>query len=127
LPKKVAAALPLPAQPEEILFRVEGKCPLLVDRTISEWLRTKTLPTKADLQNPKCAYLFCRPRPLEPSGLGRRLNPINIIRLSLELCRDTEGIFAGAHSRVWKIPRMACSQAAFWFHEKMIASFLSRL
>src|SRR6266542_90899 len=77
LPKKVAAVRPLPAQPEEILFRVEGKMstfggPHDLGMAANEDL---ALFTKADLQDPKYAYLFLPASPPGTSGLGRRLNP----------------------------------------------------
>ena len=77
LRRKVAAVRPLPAQPEEILFRVEGKMstfggPHDLGMAANEDL---ALFTKADLQNPKYAYLFLRAPPPGTSGLGRRLNP----------------------------------------------------
>src|SRR5436309_13464477 len=76
-PTKVAAVQQLPAQPEEILFRVEGKMstfggPHDLGMTVNEDL---ALFTKADLQNPKYAYLFLPAPPPGTSGLGRRLNP----------------------------------------------------
>jgi hypothetical protein len=75
--KSVAAVPPLPAQPEEILFRVEGKMstfggPHDLGMAANEDL---ALFTKADLQNPKYAYLFLPAPPPGTSGLGRRLNP----------------------------------------------------
>ena len=77
LPRKTAAVRPLPAQPEEILFRVEGKMstfggPHDLGMTANEDL---ALFTKADLQDPKYAYLFLPASPPGTSGLGRRLNP----------------------------------------------------
>ena len=77
LPRKIAAVRPLPAQPEEILFRVEGKMstfggPHDLGMAANEDL---ALFTKADLQNPKYAYLFLPAPPPGTSGLGRRLNP----------------------------------------------------
>jgi len=64
-------------QPEEILFRVEGKMstfggPHDLGMSPDEGL---ALFTKADLQNPKYAYLFLPAPPPGTSGLGRRLNP----------------------------------------------------
>jgi hypothetical protein len=77
LPKKVAAARPLPAQPEEILFRVEGKMSTFGGPHDLEMAANKDLAlfTKADLQNPKYAYLLLPAPPPGTSGLGRRLNP----------------------------------------------------
>src|SRR5438477_5701723 len=77
LPRKTAAVRPLPAQPEEILFRVEGKMstfggPHDLGMSPDEGL---ALFTKPDLQNPKYAYLFLPAPPPGTSGLGRRLNP----------------------------------------------------
>jgi N-acetylmuramoyl-L-alanine amidase len=77
LPRKAAAVRPLPAQPEEILFRVEGKMstfggPHDLGMAADEDL---ALFTKADLQDPKYAYLFLPASPPGTSGLGRRLNP----------------------------------------------------
>src|SRR5256886_7627205 len=77
LPRKVTAVRPLPAQPEEILFRVEGKMstfggPHDLGMAANEDL---ALFTKADLQDPKYAYLFLPASPPGTSGLGRRLNP----------------------------------------------------
>src|SRR6266700_2766554 len=74
---KVGVVRPLPAQPEEILFRVEGKMstfggPQDLGMAADEDL---ALFTKADLQNPKYAYLFLPAPPPGTSGLGRRLNP----------------------------------------------------
>jgi hypothetical protein len=68
---------PLAAQPEEILFRVEGKMstfggPHDLGMAANEDL---ALFTKADLRNPKYAYLFLPASPPGTSGLGRRLNP----------------------------------------------------
>src|SRR5438045_8669260 len=76
-PRKIASVRPLPAQPEEILFRVEGKMstfggPHDLGMAANEDL---ALFTKADLQNPKYAYLFLAASPSGTSGLGRRLNP----------------------------------------------------
>ncbi len=76
-PKKVAAVRPLPTQPEEILFRVEGKMstfggPLDFGMAPDEGL---ALFDKADLTNPKYAYLFLPAPPPGTSGLGRRLDP----------------------------------------------------
>jgi hypothetical protein len=75
--KSVVGVRPLPAQPEEILFRVEGKMstfggPQDLGMAANEEL---ALFTKADLQNPKYAYLFLPAPPPGTSGLGRRLNP----------------------------------------------------
>jgi N-acetylmuramoyl-L-alanine amidase len=75
--RKIAAVRPLPAQPEEILFRVEGKMstfggPQDLGMAANEDL---ALFTKADLQDPKYAYLFLPASPPGTSGLGRRLNP----------------------------------------------------
>ncbi len=77
LPRKVTAVRPLPTQPEEILFRVEGKMstfggPHDLGMAANEDL---ALFTKADLQNSKYAYLFLPAPPPGTSGLGRRLNP----------------------------------------------------
>src|SRR5438874_6519273 len=77
LPRKTAAVRPLPAQPEEILFRVEGKMstfggPHDLGMAANEDL---ALFTKADLQNPKYSYLFLPTPPPGTTGLGRRLNP----------------------------------------------------
>ena len=75
--KSVAGVRPLPAQPEEILFRVEGKMstfggPHDLGMAANEDL---ALFTKVDLQNPKYSYLFLPAPPPGTSGLGRRLNP----------------------------------------------------
>src|SRR5947207_14836153 len=75
--RKVAVVRPLPVQPEEILFRVEGKMstfggPHDLGMSPDEGL---ALFTKPDLQNPKYAYLFLPAPPPGTSGLGRRLNP----------------------------------------------------
>lgn len=75
--KKAAAGGPLPAPSEKILFRVEGKMstfggPHDLGMAANEDL---ALFTKADLQNPKYAYLFLPAPPPGTSGLGRRLNP----------------------------------------------------
>jgi hypothetical protein len=77
LPRKAAPVRPLPSQPEEILFRVEGKMstfggPHDLGMAANEDL---ALFTKADLQDPKYAYLFLPASPPGTSGLGRRLNP----------------------------------------------------
>jgi hypothetical protein len=77
LSKKISVVRPLPAQPEEILFRVEGKMstfggPQDLGIAANEDL---ALFTKADLQDPKYAYLFLPASPPGTSGLGRRLNP----------------------------------------------------
>src|SRR5213596_1537007 len=74
---KVGVVRPLPVQPEEILFRVEGKMstfggPQDLGMAANEDL---ALFTKADLQDPKYAYLFLPASPPGTSGLGRRLNP----------------------------------------------------
>ena len=75
--KRIAVVRSLPAQPEEILFRVEGKMstfggPHDLGMAANEDL---ALFTKADLQDPKYAYLFLPASPPGTSGLGRRLNP----------------------------------------------------
>jgi N-acetylmuramoyl-L-alanine amidase len=77
LPKKGAAVRPLPAQPEEILFRVEGKMstfggPHDLGMSADEGL---ALFGNADLKDPKYSYLFLPAPPPGTSGLGRRLNP----------------------------------------------------
>ena len=77
LPRKVSAARPLPAQPEEILFRVEGKMstfggPHDLGMSPDEGL---ALFSNADLKDPKYSYLFLPAPPPGTSGLGRRLNP----------------------------------------------------
>jgi hypothetical protein len=74
--RKTVTVRPLPAQPEEILFRVEGKMstfggPHGLGMAANEDL---ALFTKADLQNPKYAYLFLPAPPPGTSGLGLRLN-----------------------------------------------------
>src|SRR6059058_3102214 len=76
-PTKVAAVRQLPAQPEKILFRVEGKMstfggPHDLGMAANEDV---ALFSKADLQNPKYTYLFLPASPPGTSGLGRRLNP----------------------------------------------------
>src|SRR5881398_3100246 len=76
-PRKIAAVRPLPTQPEEILFRVEGKMstfggPHDLGMAANEDL---ALFNKADLQNPKYSYLFLPAPPPGTTGLGRRLNP----------------------------------------------------
>src|SRR5438045_5760921 len=76
-PRKIAAVGPLPAQPEEILFRVEGKMSTFGGPN-DLWMATNedlALFNKADLQNPKYSYLFLPAPPPGTSGLGRRLNP----------------------------------------------------
>lgn len=75
--RKAVAVRPLPAQPEEILFRVEGKMstfggPHDLGMAADEDF---ALFTKADLHDPKYAYLFLPAPPPGTSGLGRRLNP----------------------------------------------------
>lgn len=75
--KKAVAPRPLPPQPEEILFRVEGRMstfggPQDLGMAANEDL---ALFTKADLQDPKYSYLFLPAPPPGTSGLGRRLNP----------------------------------------------------
>lgn len=77
LPRKPAAVRPSPQQPEEILFRVEGRMstfggPHDLGMAANEDV---ALFTKADLQDPKYAYLFLPASPPGTSGLGRRLNP----------------------------------------------------
>jgi N-acetylmuramoyl-L-alanine amidase len=77
LPRRVTAPRPLPVQPEKILFRVEGKMstfggPHDLGMAANEDL---ALFTRADLQDPKYAYLFLPASPPGTSGLGRRLNP----------------------------------------------------
>ena len=67
LPGKPVAARPLPAQPEEILFRGEGKMstfggPHNLGMAANEDL---ALFNRADLQDPKYAYLFL---PASPPG-----------------------------------------------------------
>src|SRR5262249_3786790 len=75
--KKAAAVRPLPAQPEEILFCVEGNMSTFGGPHDSGMSADEGLAlfTKADLQNPKYAYLFLPAPPPGTSGLGRRLNP----------------------------------------------------
>jgi hypothetical protein len=68
---------PSPAQPEEILFRVEGKMstfggPHDLGMSANEDL---AFFSRTDLQDPKYAYLFLPASPPGTSGLGRRLNP----------------------------------------------------
>jgi hypothetical protein len=76
-PRKAAPAHPLPAQPEEILFRVEGKMstfggPHDLGMSPDEGL---ALFNNADLRDPRYSYLFLPAPPPGTSGLGRRLNP----------------------------------------------------
>jgi hypothetical protein len=71
---KTKGALPAPSK---ILFRVEGKMstfggPRDLGMTPDEGL---ALFTRADLPNPKFAYLFLASPPPGTTGLGRRLNP----------------------------------------------------
>src|SRR5437660_11899801 len=71
LRKSIAAVRPLPVQPEEILFRVEGKMstfggPQDLGMAGNEDL---ALFTKADLQNSKYSYLFLPAPPPGTSGL----------------------------------------------------------
>jgi N-acetylmuramoyl-L-alanine amidase len=68
---------PLPVQPEKILFRVEGKMSTFGGPHDLGMAANEDLAffTKADLQNPKYAYLFLPAPPPGTSGLGRRLNP----------------------------------------------------
>jgi N-acetylmuramoyl-L-alanine amidase len=75
--KRIAAVRPLPVQPEEILFRVEGKMstfggPHDLGMSPDEGL---ALFGNADLKDPKYSYLFLPAPPPGTSGLGRRLNP----------------------------------------------------
>jgi hypothetical protein len=75
--KRVAAVRPLPAQPEEILFRAEGKMstfggPHDLGMSPDEGV---ALFSNADLKDPKYSYLFLPVPPPGTSGLGRRLNP----------------------------------------------------
>ena len=68
---------PLPAPPEEILFRVEGKMstfggPHDLGMSPDEGL---ALFSNADLRDPRYSYLFLPGPPPGTSGLGRRLNP----------------------------------------------------
>src|SRR6266849_6570307 len=58
--KRIASVRPLPAQPEEILFRVEGKMSTFGGPHDLGMAANEDLPlfTKSDLQNPKYAYLF---------------------------------------------------------------------
>ena len=77
VPGKAAALRPLPAQPEEILFRVEGKMstfggPHDLGMSPDEGL---ALFGNADLKDPRYSYLFLPAPPPGTSGLGRRLNP----------------------------------------------------
>lgn len=77
LPGKAAAVRPLPPQPEEILFRVEGKMstfggPHDLGMSPDEGL---ALFSNADLKDPRYSYLFLPAPPPGTSGLGRRLNP----------------------------------------------------
>src|SRR5437867_4970803 len=70
-PTKIAAVRSLPEQPEEILFRVEGKMstfggPHDLGMAANEDL---ALFSKADLQNPKYTYLFL---PASPPGTSGR-------------------------------------------------------
>jgi N-acetylmuramoyl-L-alanine amidase len=75
--KRIAAVRPLPVQPEEILFRVEGKMstfggPHDLGMSPDEGL---ALFSNTDLKDPKYSYLFLPAPPPGTSGLGRRLNP----------------------------------------------------
>ena len=75
--ERVPAAPPLPAQPEEILFRVEGKMstfggPHDLGMSPDEGL---ALFSNTDLKDSKYSYLFLPAPPPGTSGLGRRLNP----------------------------------------------------
>src|SRR5215813_13235359 len=68
---------PPPPAPEEILLRVEGKMSTFGGPQDSGMAANEDLAlfTKADLQDPKYAYLFLPAPPPGTSGLGRRLNP----------------------------------------------------
>lgn len=76
-PRKVAAARPLPPQPEEILFRVEGKMSTFGGPHDSGMSPDEGLAlfSNADLKDPRYSYLFLPAPPPGTSGLGRRLNP----------------------------------------------------
>jgi len=106
---KAVAVRPLPAQPGEILFRVEGKMsafggPHGLGMAANEDL---ALFTKADLQNPKYAYLFLPAPPPGTSGLGRRLNPDQYNSPAAGRIPRHQRNPCGAPLRAWKIPRMA--------------------
>ena len=75
--RKTITARALPAQPEKILFQVEGKMSTFGGPQDSGMAANEDLAlfAKADLQNPKYAYLFLPAPPPGTSGLGRRLNP----------------------------------------------------
>jgi hypothetical protein len=75
--KRVTKVQKKATQREEILFRVEGKMstfggPHDLGMGADDDL---ALFTKADLRDPKYAYLFLAAPPPGTSGLGRRLNP----------------------------------------------------
>ena len=87
----------------------KARCLPLADRTISGWLRTKTL-----LSSPKAIFkirnthtCFCRLRLPEQAALGAGLTPINIISPAAGITPRHQGNFCGALLRTWKIPRMA--------------------
>jgi hypothetical protein len=77
LPRKVTEVRPLPAQPEEILFRVEGKMSIFGGPHDLGMAANEDLAffTRVDFQDPKYAYLFLPASPPGTSGLGRRLYP----------------------------------------------------
>ncbi len=99
LPRKAAAVRPLPSQPEEILFRVEGKMstfggPHDLGMAANEDL---ALFTKADLQDPKYAYLFLPASP--PGTSGHTISPVVGIIL------QRQGSFCGALLHASRIPQ----------------------
>src|SRR2546430_4434057 len=87
-PRKIAAVRPLPAQPEEILFRVEGKMstfggPHDLGMAANEDV---ALFSKADLQNPKYTYLFLPASPRSEEHTSELQSQSNIVcRLLLEI------------------------------------------
>src|SRR5205814_4238692 len=85
----------------------KAKCPPLAGRTISGWLRTKTL-----LSLPRPIFkirnihtCFCRPRPPEQADLAGDLTPINTISHAVGITSTRRGNFCGALLRESRIPR----------------------
>src|SRR5438477_11088645 len=86
-PRKIAAVRPLPAQPEEILFRVEGKMSTFGGPHDLGMAANEDLAVfpKADLQNPKYSYLFL---PAPPPGTGDLAGSLTPVKTYSE-CRGT--------------------------------------
>src|SRR5207248_1372876 len=93
--------------PRKFFSEWKAKCPPLADRTISGWLRTKTLPylPRPIFKTRNIHTCFCRRHRLGQAGLAGDLTPINTISHAVGITSKRRGNFCGALLRESRIPR----------------------